>query len=612
MAKQIIEDAVWKSRLVAANKYYTKWESLFKCDIIEKYYEGKQWNVDAEKYNPYTINKFYETVQIKLAEFIPTFPKFEISATPGNSDFNEEEAVLSAQMKGDVINTIITDPRSNFSSEIREAYKDHFFRFAIVETGYAADWIDNPNAQKPTLQKDVEQNPTNAKKIVSQPDQLPVNERIYFKHVNAKRFRVGGIDSKYLERCDWVGYYEYVYKDDLLSLKIMNRAKVENADSSQPDDYAGDLTIRNGVVKIWKLWDQRTKTRVIYLDSPGVVIWQRKFERLPLFSYRPDFRVRKDEEENKDEGFYPIPPSYHWISPQDEINETREQLRAHRRRFTRKYTVGPEDISDEEKEKFETGPDGTIITMSRLGGAITPVTDAALGGAVDKTIVISADDLNKISGTSGEDRGVADRTTATQAQIVANKSSVRENAEHDRIVEWLTKIAREALLTMREKFVLGMWVKLTSDIGNFAETYQQNKVTYDFVSSEKLNDGYDFSIAIDVTTLSQTAQQDEKKKFLEFLSIVTQFPAIAFSPKLIREAAYRCGYRNEAVIREMQKMALMQEYARQQQMAQGPGGAPQMPQNGNAPQQIVSQQTPPTGEKIRQQLQSQIGSGVLQ
>src|ERR1043166_3188735 len=103
---------------------------------------------------------------------------------------------------------------------------------------------------------------------------------------------------------------------------------------------------------------------------------------------------------------------------------------------------------------------------------------------------------------------------------------------------------------------------------------------------------------------------------LEFLSVLNQFPMIAFSPYLVREAAYRIGYRNEKAIAELQQMALLMELARMNQLRAAAGQGQQqqgvpMPQNGNAGQQIVAQQTPPDAEKIRNQLQNQEESVVL-
>lgn len=612
--KQLVEDPIWRQRIDAANRYHESWERLFKCQILEEYYEGRQWANVVDGYSPYTINKFFETIEIKVAEFIPTFPKYLISAREANSAYDIESAALAGNLKQDVLNSIIQDNRQHFRMELEMAYKESFFRFGLIEIGYAADWVLNPNAQKPLLAGGTKLDAggfKNRSKIVQDPPELPANERVYFKHIGARRFRVGGIDNKYLARCTWVGYYEWIHKDDLLSIKgIKNKDKIEAAangpyDSTQATSQVGatnndaDLEKqRFGAVKIWHIWDNRAQNRLIVLDSPCTTIFERKFKRLNLFDYRPNRRTMT-------EGFYPIPPAFQWLSPQDEINETREQLRAHRRRFVRKFQVLADFIDDEEIEKFESGADGALIKVKRPG-AITPIDNAALGQDNAQSMVTSADDLNKISGTSSESRGVADRTTATQAQIINQRSGIRENKERDLVVDWLCDIGREVLLTCRDKFVLGVWTQLTSNINEqFLGEVQQQNPAYQWVSAEKFNDGYDFRIDIDVTSLSENAAQDEKQKFIEFLSVLANYPAIAFSPILVREAAYRVGYRNEAVIKELQKMALMQELGRQQQI-----GAAQQQQPGQGPTngatQLNQQMQPNTQQQITNQIQKQV------
>src|SRR5438128_211139 len=125
--KQTIDDEIWSDRLKTSELYYKEWSTHFKCDILEKYYEGTQWRSQGQlNYNPYVINKIFETIQIEI----------------------------------------------------------------------------------------------------------PQNERVYFKHVPAKTFRIGGLDHKYLSRCGWCGYYEFIDKDDLLSLpKLMNEDRISGAES---------------------------------------------------------------------------------------------------------------------------------------------------------------------------------------------------------------------------------------------------------------------------------------------------------------------------------------------------------------------------------------------
>lgn len=591
MQKQVIANEIWAGRIPAAEAYKKKYEGLFFCDMLEDYYEGRQWDVQ-NPFEKYTVNKVYETVQIKLDQFIPTFPKFLISARAGNSDYNLELAGLSANLKQDVVNTIISDPNQNYVSEIRQAYKQSYFRFGIIEIGYAADWIMNPNAPKTPLDSDKDVNnisashPKQLKKW--EPKELPANERVYVKQINAKNFYVGGQDKKYLHQCGWYGYFEYVPKEDILALPgLMNRAELETEGSTfYVDDYIGnknEADTQKDCYKVWKIWDNRFKLQLIILDGSYITISQKPFTRQAIFDYRPDLRV-------KAESFYPIPPVFHWICSQNELNETREQLKSHRRRFVRKFQIQEQMIDEDEIEKFETGPDGSLIVVKQRE-AITPVQDAPLGSAMAQAMVTSADDINQLSGTSSALRGKADRTTATEANIINVKADIRENAENDRVKLWVSRIGREILLTCQDKFILGMWVQLTQDPGEtLFQTYQENQPVFDWVSGEDIDDGYDFKVEVDVTTLSASAQAQEAEAFLKFINLITQYPMIAMSPKLLREAAYRLGYRNEAVIKEMQQMALLTQMGMQQGM--------NIPQPGQA-QQGNSQTIPPDNEQIR-------------
>jgi hypothetical protein len=616
--KQEIPDLYWRSALTEANTYFKEWDTLFKCEKLEKYYEGKQWPQQEQlNYDPYVINKIYETIQIKLADFLPTFPKFQITPVPSNFEYDPEQAIDSSTIKEDLLGHLIAVPRAHFSEEMEAAYRDHYFRFGIMEVGFASDWITNPNAGKPLQRATTDESPSFKQrvKITKAPKELPVNERVYFKHVKAKRFRIGGFDSKYLERCTWCGYYEFVNMDQLLGItNLMNKDKIFSANFATPHrgfvDPDDKIRYTDKAVKVWHIWHNEAMLRLLLLDSPVHTLFQRKFERLPIFDYRPDPRLLT-------ESFYPIPPVYHWVSPQNETNETREMLRAHRRRFIRKYQVVEGKIDDGEIEKFETGPDGALVTVKEAN-AIAAIEGASLDSAENMAVQIADDDLNKISGTSTEDRGVADRTTATQAQIVNQRAQIRQTKERDRIVRWYGLIGREALLIARDRFTQGLWIKQASPEGeDYLGTVNDDKPIYKWITTEDLSDGFDFRVDIDLTSMSASASEMEKEAFVNFLSLLTQFPMLAFSPVAVVEAAYRVGYRNRKVIKEFQKQALLMELGRMNQLQAGvqQSGAQlqqmqqQMPNNGNAAQTTVQQMKSPTMDQIQNQLANQFQQG---
>jgi hypothetical protein len=61
-------DTNWADRISSANRYFKDWSDRFKCDALERYYEGDQWRGKKDyqnlNYNPYTLNLFYSTIKI--------------------------------------------------------------------------------------------------------------------------------------------------------------------------------------------------------------------------------------------------------------------------------------------------------------------------------------------------------------------------------------------------------------------------------------------------------------------------------------------------------------------------------------------------------------------
>ncbi len=584
------EDSLWSSRIKMANREYDEWESLFKCAILEKYYEGFQWkNVEAAE-TPYTVNFFSSTIKEKIAAHLFAKPQFKITPKPGFSDYDLGAAIQSAQLKEDTLNTIISDDNNNFEEEIELAYIDSFFRFAVLEVGYAADFVINPNAGRPLLRSWKKLNVTESEdRILKHPDELPQNERIFFKRIPPERFRVGGIDSSYLNHCDWFGYWDYIYRTDLFSLKgLKNTDKIDQTfpgysgiGSNKPEDQAD---------KIWHIWSTREKKRFLFLDNNMIELWSQSFSRIPMFIYRPDRRTK---------GFYPIPVAFSWVSPQNEINDARQQLKNHRKRFNRKFQALEGMIDDLEVDKFENGPDGAVIKVKQRD-ALTAIETASLGQESDKSVLIAKDDFNVVSGTSTEMRGVADRMTATQSKFIEGHSNRRESKEDSSVSKWICRIGREVLLIAREQFTEGMWIRLNTDPSEeFLSEIQDQKGVYNFVTTEDLDDGVDFKVDVDITSMAPDRFDQEKTHFVEFLSIVASFPAISLSPMLIREAAYRCNYRNERIIKEMQKSAMLVLMGKVNEA-----------QNSNAEGQIaqtrVAQMRPGTQEQVQNQIDQQL------
>jgi|SRR5215510_743555 len=599
-------ESPWQAKIRNATKYYENWEYTFKCKTNEKYYEGFQWkNIGTDpQYRPYTLNLVLSTIQIKLSTIIFQNPQALVTPTPGNSNWNYIEAIQSAMLKQDVLNSIISVPNAHFADTTELAALDMFSRFGIVEVGYAADWR-NPAKQPPVLashydesiQKDIKD-----QKVVSELE-VPGSELIYFKHIPAKRWLVSTSDNPFLNNCSWCGYYNYMYAatlahtpgivfpKDATELLYSSDYSYEAVYTKEQDEQFR-LRMQGGkVLKVWHIWDNETQERLMLLDNHfDEPMWMTKFERLPFGECKGPLRT---------EGWYPIPPIFNWLSPQDEVNQAREQMRNYRRRYTRKFQVLKGRVDPEEREKFATEQDGITIEVKERD-AISPIQNPEIGPTIESEYAHAKDDFDSISATSAAARQESSRESATQSKIKDVRAQIRESAEQIKFSKFLKQLLREALLQARENLSLGIWAKYTQDPGDTLFGEVSTIPSYRYVTAQEIDDGYDFDVDIDVINGNPVQQEEELKKLLTFLSIVTQYPIVALSPPLIMEVAYKCGYRNLKVIQQIQQMAILSQVG----MIQGANPNAAQNSNNQSVQQLANA-TPNSASEIQNQIASE-------
>jgi len=614
----------WSLRVHNANEFYKKWSAKFKCQTLEDYYEGNQWKGRRDyitvNYNPYTVNMVYSTIKNKQSTLLFQKPKFNLEAAPGaTSTWNADTAVQATEVKAACLNTLVGRKNARFVNNIKLAALDSYFRFGIVEVGYAADWR-NPQKEDPLLADYGEDDSSDNEKKVRVKDQneLPENERIYFKRIHAKRFRVAVSDASELNDHEWVGYYQFYstkvlrntkgikFPSDFASDSITYSAEYNVSSLTGQDQYKPEflhLLSTGAITKCWHIFDMVEKKRKLLIDGSFETLWEKDCDRLPLLDIRWDLRL---------EGFYPIPPVFQWLSSQDEINESREQMRSFRRRFSRKYWYIENQVDELEIEKFVSGPDGVVIKV-KSPESIGEISNSPINPSNEESLALSKDDLNVVSGTSAEARGEnADRTTATAAKITQAKAEVRESADQMDFSVWICDIARETLVCAKENLSIGLWARFGSnpdDQTSVLTDMQTNGPIYKYITSQEIDDGYDFTIEIDAMNQTPAALAQQEQSFVSFLAMLHQFPEIAMSPVLIRKAAMVTGMRDEKVIQQAQQVAALSMAAKAAQQASQSGqtlsqGFGQGQDNSGKSQ--VAQMGSPTAEQTQTQLEQQV------
>lgn len=621
---------VWGPRITAAQEYYERWERKFQVKDLESAYLGFQWEdcedeeiADGLSYRAYVMNMFFSSIDVKMPSLLFNEPVYSVSPRPGKIDFDPKGAVMRARLKEDALNYFVQGGIKNFSDEIEMAILDAFARFGVIEVGYTADYVLNPDVGKPFLVSDTTVATDKNGKVIKQPEFLPEEERIYVRRIHAERFRVGGVDQSNLERCSWYGYVDFIRKEDLLASAKVNQGyninAIENATGCTPDSKnwkylefekgLWDHDANNDIVPVWKIYDLRAKEFLMLSYDASDIIYSEEFIRPRHFALR--FRKQL-------KGWYPLPFTFNWISPQAEVNETREAARIHRRRFQRKFVVMEGAFEEKELDKLQNGGDGVFAMSKRTPQeAVHVVQMPNLTGQHDQAVITSRDDFNIISGTSAEQRGQSDRTTATQSQIKERRSEIRESRDKILVANWLRQIGKEILMTAKEEMVLPFWVKLTADTPGLFSEVQAINSNYDLITTDEFGDE-DFEVNIKVSSLSPVDQQLEKNNMVEFLSIVSQYPEVAMSPTMVYEVADRTGFRNERAIAEYAQRAQLMYVMQIMQLAAQTGQDPmvlmvesfmrnaQPGEQNPVAQRSVAQMTPPDMESIQNQVSNQL------
>lgn len=594
----------WAIRFDNTREYFERWEERFRCKQMSEYYEGIQWDNVPPSAEPYTANLVYSTIETKLPGMAFMNPQASFKPKPSKTDWNPDRAYAQAKLRQDACNQFLSDPANDFVGVVEQGIIDAQFRFGIVEVGYDASWIVNPKAPRPILASDNdEQIDSTNDYTLTKPREIPDYENIYVRNINPRRFRICGNSRWKLENNDWCGYWEYQRIADLKAVPAF-KEKLDNvlyANAISSDfvhglEYDNENRENGDCIKILHIFDLRAKKRHVIAYTERILLASIDFTRCPLKVLRYSRRAKEPD------SFYPIPPASQWKSPQDEYNESKEQLRSFRKRFLRKFLIKDGSfVSEEEIDKLMDGYDGTCSTVvGPLSDAIAPVPMPSVGAEVMQAMATSRDDFNTVSGTSAEQRLQADRQTATQSKIIDARTSIRESRVNSQTSNWINEIITEIAKLQAEKLTLPFWVRVSTQAPQTFQELQIVQDNYKLIDPvTDLDENFDFDVQVSLSTISPIENERDKNAFFEFLAALNQYPQLAFSPELIRHLAEKVNLRAESVIVEAQKMALVAQLGQQ---AQAEEAMSQM-----ASQRTMAAATPPNMEQVTNEMQNQVG-----
>lgn len=570
--KEEAEVERWQERIRLAWRIKKAWVRRFQCDKGWDWYEGYQGAnahlMGDPEQDRYIINLIYPTVEVKIPSLYFHNPKVTVVPRQSKEDDPESNIQARAQIREDTVNTFMTDPRMNLRKHTNLSLKESFFYFGITRIGYEADYMVNPNMGKPILDGDTGKPLMDDEtgEPMLQPEVVPSDESIYVRRIPPQNFLVSPRADFILENCDWCGYFEWVYASDLKKdPSVINRDKIR-ATGKFSDDYTGKIDLsestsdgfmnteeiasKTGMIKVWCITNTRNKTEFWIPDSGKFYL--KKPYPYKVFPYE-DLKYHE-----RKEGYYPMPPHFNWMSPQAEINDTRQMQRIHRKRMVRRYQMYKNTIDQEEKSKLENGGDGTIVETNVPVPAIIPIEDAPLDFSVTRNVPQSKEDLMDITATGSDQRqgGGGGPETATEATVVETRARIRESYGQEIIATWVTGIARKLLQTIEAHVQLPFIIKRNVDPtapGAIMESLEVAFIWQEIIASEMGELNYDVSVAAE--SLSPVNEDVERAKFGEVMQILTTnlnlMLMLRTSDALLRKFLALYGMKNEKIVQQV-------------------------------------------------------------
>ena len=216
--------------------------------------------------------------------------------------------------------------------------------------------------------------------------------------------------------------------------------------------------------------------RDLYLIKPA---------EIPYASGQPFHMLRNYE---VPDNFYPMGEIESIESLQLELNETRNQMLNHRKRFARKWIYARDVFDEDGVRALESDVDNTMIPIIGDGNPsnyIAPLPSIGTPPDFYNQSALIEEDINTVSGVSDYMRGQPEsaiRRTATEAAMIQDAANARSRDKLAKVESFLADVGK-AIVALMQQFLDGEHVaRITSVAGrawvNYDADYLQG--CYDF------------------------------------------------------------------------------------------------------------------------------------
>ena len=425
-------------------------------------YRGKHYNSLGTE-DRLIVNIAFATKNVLGPAVAIQNPRFTVNA-------RDPESAPHAVLTEEILNYLWRTHR--YQSEFRLAVDD----FICIGHGWAKvgyKFVKKPKEKKDDVDEgpddadiggvdDREDKEGNVESEMNVSDDRPFVERIspFDMYVDP--------DARHPKEMRWIAQRTWravrdVHVDERYSATARRRvqtrswSKWDAEDGRDSEDRATQGSV--GYCEIIEFYDiKRNRVSTFAMDGTGSDEFPAegfliKPKEIPYATGQPFVMLRNFEVPDH---FYPIGDLEQIESLQLELNETRNQMMNHRKRFARKWLYDKDAFDNEGIAALEADIDNTmvpVLTQQDPARAVAPMPAAITPSEFyDQSGLISSD-MDRVSGVSDYQRGGQSqeiRRTATEAAMIQDSANARAQDRLGKVEDILAQIAERIIAVMQQ------------------------------------------------------------------------------------------------------------------------------------------------------------------
>jgi len=603
----------WTTRITRARTLRENWEKEYDVAELERFILGKHFSEGTKGTSVY--NHFRATIRTIMPSLALENPKFFVRPKPGLSPPTNE---LKASQGESILEAIATQEQ-HLTKQTRLALLQAFVRIGVLKVVYDPKLVPNPRAGEPIMQQDSEGNPILDPQTL-QPQPIinmqgePIKEPKFI--INDEIYRWEWVDGRSMlfpdagpdaSKWPWIGEevvvpLEDAQDDDRFNKDARERLKPNisrevSKRGKGPSTLPQDRDEVDPMMMYVELYDMKTRKHVVIAEGQDEDIGLLLEEDLPegiedhpysVLTFQPIL--------GPDPSPWPYPETHDWKDIQTDYNLMRKMQVEGSRRATRKFGYEEGTFADEDAaiRALQSPVDMEAFKVTDLNKMPKAMDNPSVTADSWRNVGLLQTDWQIITGQTGARLSDPDANSATEAIFSERASNLRDADMQSLVNQWLSDSGRKMLQLVQKTLALRIWVRLVSVADQDLNSYLQRVfgiVPEDQAAFPGLREAIkerignmkwqslsreDLEFAADVTVVPGSTKprnlDQERRQWLEFLTIIGQAPQLALSRELLRETASKFEHINERMIDELVALAERMNQIQMQKAGRNQGG----------------------------------------